>query len=83
MTGVAMPLVKHCVSRGCGGYPCYGRGSALAGVIAWACAAHRELIGLSRTPGRVASDARPVAEEAGPPSRPSAPVSPKQGSLFG
>ena len=40
----AMPIEKHCVSRGCVAQPTHGFGSALKGTVRWACRAHLELL---------------------------------------
>lgn len=92
-----MPMVKHCESRGCQGYPMYGFGSALKDSMRWACAAHRGLIGFKEIGGAEAVHAAAGAGEDGsgvqvvypapgrdrPPVAPSQASSPKQGRLFG
>jgi hypothetical protein len=75
-----MILNKHCESRGCREYPCFGFGTPSKGHMRWACARHKGLIGFGEGLSPSASH-RTAEGQAITPSRPSAPI-PAQRSLF-
>ena len=61
---------KHCLSRGCLGYPMHGFGRP-SGTMVWACRNHQALLPGNEVAKMATTDVRPTV------------IEPHQGSLFG